>query len=1170
MKKLVVLLAGLAMFASLQATTGISGVVTNADNGQPIISARVCCRADSSRAYTDSTGSYLISQLTPGTYAVTVGASGFQPDTYPAQVVVVQDRVTPNIDFALHRPPTGGISGHVVNAENQRPIPNAYVYAVGTQYHAYCDSTGYYEMHDILVGKYLLHARASWFVYETYPESVPVVANQVTPNIDFALVPAGIISGRVTSASTQMPIRSATVCASGPNGYAYVTTDTGGRYSISMLLPAGRYRVRVEAQGYQPATYPDSVTVIAGQATENINFALVISGGISGRVTNVQTGAPIYHASVGGGSGSAYTDSNGVYVIAVNPGLYRVICYATGFASGLYPESVLVVQGQVTPDIDFALIPYGGQTGISGRVLNANTQLPIGGATIHAQGPNGSGNAGSERNGSYFISGLPAGRYQVRAEAQGYQPLTLGDSVTVVSGQVREYTNFSLVPNGGPATGISGRVTNYQTGAPIVNATIGCSGLPNVYTDNTGAYFVAASPGRYTAWASADGYLNGIYPESILVQQGVVRESINFALIPTSGLTGIGGRLTDASRMLGIGGGTVVASGPNGNGTATSVRTGGYIISGLPAGRYQVTASAAGYQTAVCPESVTVVAGQVRWTPFYMLPLGGPVGAISGRVTNSQNGQVIAGAEVRAYGPNGHGGVSQGTYGYVIGQLPPGKYWVTASASGFDAGHYADSVEVFAGQYTERIDFQLQPTGPVGRLTGRVTNADNGELIVNALVAATNARSSYQVLQGQQDYHFYLPPGDYWVSATAAGFEPGHYPDSVTVVAGQNTADINFVLHLSGGTTGGISGTVTNAQNGQPIFGALVVATGPGQGYTNTGAHGTYLIQSLTPGTYLVMACASGFQPSAWDTVAVTAGHVTPDVNFALQPSGGGGTGGIAGDVVDSATQRPIHGARVFAWSSAGQGYAYSDSSGNYLVHNLRAGWYRLRTEASGYYPAYYPESVQVTEGQTTYHVNFFLRHVGDLDAGIAGFAYGGYEQTEIAGVRVRVTGCEGSWDVFTDDHGDYLVDGLLAGDYVVEFDASGYSSGQYPDPVTIANGAITSSINPVLYPTSLVTKPPLPVSGTAACLQAFPSPSRGSARLQWQVREAGLVALRVFDNTGRVVRTIQNGYQATGAYSANWDGGDDNGRHVANGIYFYRLDAPGIHDIIKVAVISK
>jgi hypothetical protein len=968
----------------VHAATGFSGIVTNAGNSQPIRYARVCCRAESSRAYSDSTGFYVFSQLAPGTYTVTVTASGFQPDTYPEPVVVVQDSVTPDINFALHPPPTGGIPGQVVDAENQQPIANAYVYAVGTQFHAYTDSTGYYEMQGVAVGKYLLHARADWYVYETYPESVAVVENQVTPDIDFALGPAGAISGRVTSAGTGQAISGASVYAFGPNGSATVTTDTGGRYSIYCQLAPGRYRVRASATGFQTAYYPDSVTVFAGEMTPDINFALAMNGGITGQVTNAQTSEPVFHASVGNGQGSAYTDSNGVYVIATNPGSYRVFCYATGYASGIYPESVLVVQGQVTESIDFALIPYGGQTGISGRITDAVTQLPVGAATVIAQGPNGCDTTQSVSIGSFFISGLAAGRYQVRAEADGYQTLVFPESVTVVNGQVREYTNLYLVPS------------------------------------------------------------------------------------------------------------------------------------------------------------------------------NGPMGAVSGRVTSSQNGQVIVGAQVSASGPNGSGTAQQGTYGYLIYNLPPGKYRVTATASGFSPGYYPDSVVVDSGQTTENINFQLVPTAQVGRLTGHVT-CDTGQLIVNALVYATNPQYSYQVLQGQQDYHFYLPAGKYWVSAEAEGFEPGHYPDSVTVVAGQNTPGIDFALDRVPDTLGGVSGLVTNAQTHDPILGALVIATGPGQGYTNTGAQGTYTIRGLIPGTYMVMACAAGFQPSTWDTVEVLASNITPDVDFALQPTGGGGTGGIGGNVVDAMTRQPIPGTRLFAWGSTGQGCAYSDASGNYLVHNLRAGWYRVRAEVSDYYPATCPESVHVTDGQTTSDIGFSMDDVGDLVAGIAGFAYNGYLQTEIVGARVRVTGCEGSWDAFTDERGDYVADGLPPGEYRVEFSAEGYGSGVYAGFVTTANGAISAWVNPVLYARTPILERPVPDAvPTRGNLRVVGNPCPGRAQLQLQLPVAGPAVLRIFDNLGRVTRTIECGYRAAGVHMVNWDGSNDRGRLVANGIYFCRLDAPG------------
>jgi flagellar hook assembly protein FlgD len=61
-----------------------------------------------------------------------------------------------------------------------------------------------------------------------------------------------------------------------------------------------------------------------------------------------------------------------------------------------------------------------------------------------------------------------------------------------------------------------------------------------------------------------------------------------------------------------------------------------------------------------------------------------------------------------------------------------------------------------------------------------------------------------------------------------------------------------------------------------------------------------------------------------------------------------------------------------------------------------------------------------------------------------------------------------------------------------------------------------------------------------------------------------------VFDNAGRVVRTVQNGYQAAGRYSVHWDGICDNGKPAASGVFFYRLDAPGFYKIIKVAAIGK
>ncbi len=102
------------------------------------------------------------------------------------------------------------------------------------------------------------------------------------------------------------------------------------------------------------------------------------------------------------------------------------------------------------------------------------------------------------------------------------------------------------------------------------------------------------------------------------------------------------------------------------------------------------------------------------------------------------------------------------------------------------------------------------------------------------------------------------------------------------------------------------------------------------------------------------------------------------------------------------------------------------------------------------------------------------------------------------------------------------------------------------------------------------VVEPARPLGVMGNRFEVSPSPARGAVRVQWQVGEPGAVVVRVFDNAGRVVRTIQNGYQTAGRYSVRWDGICDNGRRAANGIFFYRLDAPGFHKIVKVVTVSE
>jgi hypothetical protein len=69
------------------------------------------------------------------------------------------------------------------------------------------------------------------------------------------------------------------------------------------------------------------------------------------------------------------------------------------------------------------------------------------------------------------------------------------------------------------------------------------------------------------------------------------------------------------------------------------------------------------------------------------------------------------------------------------------------------------------------------------------------------------------------------------------------------------------------------------------------------------------------------------------------------------------------------------------------------------------------------------------------------------------------------------------------------------------------------------------------------------------------PNPSRGTAiAIRFGLARADQVDLRVFDVTGRLVKTLARGSFAAGPHRMTWDGTDDSGARVERGIYFYRL----------------
>jgi hypothetical protein len=89
---------------------------------------------------------------------------------------------------------------------------------------------------------------------------------------------------------------------------------------------------------------------------------------------------------------------------------------------------------------------------------------------------------------------------------------------------------------------------------------------------------------------------------------------------------------------------------------------------------------------------------------------------------------------------------------------------------------------------------------------------------------------------------------------------------------------------------------------------------------------------------------------------------------------------------------------------------------------------------------------------------------------------------------------------------------------------------------------------------------------------KGYPNPFVTSARISFALKGEGLVPvnLKVFDVTGRVVRTLISDDLEPGRHSVSWNGLTDRGERVSSGVYFYELRTPVDAQTGKLVVIKR
>jgi len=94
------------------------------------------------------------------------------------------------------------------------------------------------------------------------------------------------------------------------------------------------------------------------------------------------------------------------------------------------------------------------------------------------------------------------------------------------------------------------------------------------------------------------------------------------------------------------------------------------------------------------------------------------------------------------------------------------------------------------------------------------------------------------------------------------------------------------------------------------------------------------------------------------------------------------------------------------------------------------------------------------------------------------------------------------------------------------------------------------------------------------ALYQNYPNPFRKATEFKYQIAEVvsvnkkAEVSLKIYDVTGRLVKTLVNEPKVPGIHTVRWDATDNNGRNVSSGVYFIKLNAGDFGETRKTVLL--
>lgn len=424
-------------------------------------------------------------------------------------------------------------------------------------------------------------------------------------------------------------------------------------------------------------------------------------------------------------------------------------------------------------------------------------------------------------------------------------------------------------------------------------------------------------------------------------------------------------------------------------------------------------------------------------------------GSISGQVLDDQGNPLV---DIRVYATYNYYSKAAWTDesgNYTISGLASGIYIVTVDENDW-IGQEKNNIIVNAPKDTPDINFKLEKGGSI---SGQVFD-DQGNSLAGIYVYAYDSEGNFA------NSAWTDASGNYTISGLASEIYRvtvdakdwlRQEKDNITVVAPNDTANINFDLEKGGS----ISGRVLDDQGNSlaDIYvSASIMDDYSGNG-TWTDDSGNYTITNLASGTYRVTVNANDWLRQEKDNITVTAPNDTDNINFKLEKGGS-----IFGQVSDD-KNKPLAGIYVYAYVSSTGNYSkgtWTDESGNYTISGLASGTYKVTVNANDW-ATQKKENITVTAPNVTDNINFKLEKGGSISGRVL----------DDNGQPVKnewVNAHSLDYEIYkgnnTDADGYYSIPALPSGIYQVKVNPDDWAAQAYPCYINVTAPEDTGNVN--------------------------------------------------------------------------------------------------------------